>query len=88
MCVPTNGGCGLTIKRAEALHVMAAWDIRAIRDEHDLRDRFAGQALQGLLAYPDSGVPSQTVDAHVSHFAALSYKYADAMLAARIGEKQ
>ncbi len=43
-----------------------------------LRDWFAGQALAGNLAYPN-------VDLDPCQAARMSYKYADAMIAARKG---
>lgn len=44
-----------------------------------LRDHFAGQALQGMLARPGGMVIGATPDA----FAAQAYSFADAMLIAR-----
>ena len=41
-----------------------------------LRDWFAGQALVGILAYPDPGGTVKTM-------AGIAYEYADAMLEAR-----
>ncbi|WP_025593113.1 Arc family DNA-binding protein [Agrobacterium tumefaciens] len=43
-----------------------------------LRDKFAGQALTGLLAHPDHGANNYRGD--TAHFA---YLYADDMIAAR-----
>jgi hypothetical protein len=54
--------------------------------EITLRDHFAGQALQGLIASgdPDSGIRSQdpNLNGHVN-LARTCYRLADAMLAAR-----
>ncbi len=47
-------------------------------DGMTLRDYFAAAALQGLLA-------CENTDGERDYFAALSYKYADAMIAARGG---
>lgn len=62
-------------------------------DGMSLRDWFAGQALPGLLnaagpnLTPDGceGIPADKVtqDDFCRHFAKLSYRYADAMLAER-----
>lgn len=53
-----------------------------------LRDYFAGQALAGLLARSTSDVPHcdecrPVADDAGEHYADISYRYADAMLAAR-----
>lgn len=52
--------------------------------DDDLRSRYAGQALQGLLASP-LDPPAATVEEHAAHYAKVSYIYADAMLVARKG---
>ncbi len=44
-----------------------------------LRDYFAAKAMQGLLSDPNAGM----LDDDMNHWAALSYKMADAMLRAR-----
>jgi hypothetical protein len=53
----------------------------AAQEGMTLRDYFAGQALVGLVANPGPapGPPER--------FAAVAYEYADAMLAARNGER-
>ena len=46
---------------------------------HELRDGFAGQALQGLIAYPGGLRGAEGAEG----YAARAYEYADAMLAER-----
>lgn len=64
---------------------VAAALLETLQEEDILRDVFAAQALQGLLAspvYSPTGVtPGQLAQA--SQFANLAYELADAMLAAR-----
>ena len=47
-----------------------------------LRDYFAGQALAGLLAYPDGGA-AMAEDDWQRHLSRCAYRYADAMLRQR-----
>lgn len=47
-----------------------------------IRDYFAGQALQGLLA-SDAQVPLPTIEEIAAHFAKIAFIYADAMIAQR-----
>jgi len=50
-----------------------------------IRDYFAGQALMGILACSEPLEPCGVCAAleYIDHFPELSYRYADAMLAAR-----
>ncbi len=48
-----------------------------------LRDYFAAQALNGLLASVDPVTGFDTFEEFSNHLASTSYKYADALLAAR-----
>lgn len=83
VCDMTKAGCGLGIERAERLHVIAAWEIRALRDGHDLRDRFAGQAMQGILAGGWADTVPLDDPTHGSQLAFFAYAAADAMLIGR-----
>ena len=55
---------------------------RFYRGGMTLRDYFAGQALAGILSYPDAHLVAGTA----SQAAGSAYQIADAMLAARKGD--
>lgn len=48
-----------------------------------LRDHFAGQAMESLIASTKGTVPLTEVDLYISYVAKFSYKIADAMLQER-----
>ena len=96
-CVKHYGGhlVGESIERSNIAHIIQAQpavvlamvaEIRRLR-AIDLRDQFAGQALQGILASPQIKGNCHSLDEWApSAFAEYSYGLADAMLAYRAKE--